>query len=173
MISGRPARAARTVVVQAHPLDASCSSALLGRVRDGLEAAGEEHRVFRLCQGERPGPEVLAGTGQLVLVYPTWWGGQPAVLLDWLQELLLAPGALASVRRLVAVTTLGSSRLVNRVQGDWGRAHLESRVLQACTPGAGFEWLALYKIDRRSPAEIHRFLDLVRERFATSEPVPV
>ncbi len=161
-----------TLVVQAHPLDESCSVAVLDRVCAGLSAAGAPHRVVRLCQGERVRPEDLAGVEHLVLVYPTWWGGQPAILLAWLQDVLEEPGALASVRRVTAVTTLGSSRLVNRVQGEWGRAYLEGPVLDGCARRATLDWVALYKIDRRTPAEIAAYLDHVRHRFARGEPAP-
>lgn len=154
-----------TVVVQAHPLVESCNGALFERVQAGLHAAAEQHEVFRLGEGDRPGPDHLADAGRLVLVYPTWWGGQPAMLLDWLQR-MLAADAFGSVRRLEAVSTLGSSRLVNTIQGQWGRRYLDSHVLRSCAPGATFAWHALYKIDRRSAAEIEGFLALVEEYFS-------
>lgn len=154
-----------TLVVQAHPLVESCNAALLERVRTGLENAGEPHDVFRIGEREHPTPRHLSGTERLVLVYPTWWGGQPAMLLDWIQR-MVAADAFRSVRQLEAVTTLGSSRFVNTIQGQWGRRYLAKRVLRACTPGAVFAWHALYKIDRRTQSEIDAFLALVEEYFS-------
>ena len=153
------------LVVQAHPVPDSLNAALLERVRAGLTAAGTDHSVHRLCQGERPTSSDLEGIDDLVLVYPTWWGGQPASLLDWLQD-MLAEEALGRVRRLVAVTSLGSSQLLNTVQGEWGRAHLSGLVLQACAEDATFEWLPLYKVDRQSQDAIDSHLSAVEERFA-------
>ena len=153
------------LVVQAHPVSDSLNAALLERVVAGLTAAGSDHAVHRLCQGERPTSADLEGIDDVVLVYPTWWGGQPASLLEWLQD-MLATQALGGVRRLVAVTSLGSSQLLNTVQGEWGRAHLSGLVLQACAHDATFEWLPLYKVDRQSQDAIDAHLRDVEERFA-------
>ena len=157
-------------VVQAHPVPDSLNAALLDRVVAGLGVAGVDHTVHRLCQGERPGAADLAGVHELILVYPTWWAGQPASLLEWLQD-MLAADALGSVQRLVAVTSLGSSRLVNTVQGEWGRANLAGPVLGACADDATFEWLPLYKVDRQPQEAIDAHLSSVEDRFAgRSEP---
>lgn len=157
---------APTVVVQAHPVPDSYSAALLDRVQRGLIAADEVHDVYRLARDRRPTAADLAEARRLVMVYPTWWGGQPALLLDWLQEMLEAPGSLRSVQELVAVTSLGSSRLLNRIQGEWGRANLDRRVRAACAPGATFRWLPLYKIDRQPAERISAHLDRVEDAFA-------
>ena len=153
------------VVVQAHPVPDSLNAALLERVVAGLTAAGTDHTVHRLCQGELPTATDVEGVDELVLVYPTWWGGQPASLLEWLQD-MLADDALGSVKRLVAVTSLGSSQLLNTVQGEWGRAHLSGLVLQACADDATFEWFPLYKVDRQPQDAIDAHLRAVEERFA-------
>ncbi len=155
-----------TVVVQSHPVASSYNAALLDRVQTGLKTAKEPHTVFRLGRGEVAGNADLAGIDRLVLVYPTWWGGQPAELLAWLQEVLASGDAVQSVEEVVAVTTLGSSRLVNWLQGEWGRANLAERVLGACAPDASFEWTALYDIDRQPSVKLARFLDTVELRFA-------
>lgn len=150
-----------TVVVQAHPLEASYNAALRDRVLDALAPV----RCFRLGQGERPPREVLVEARRLVLVYPTWSGGLPAALLDWVHDLLDAPGSLARVERLTAVTTCGSSQFVNRLQGEWGRRYLRTELLSRCRPGARFDWLALYKVDRRTPAQMAQHLDTVPHRL--------
>ena len=70
----------------------------------------------------------------LVLVYPTWWSGQPAMLKGWIDRVwangvawTLPAGSnrlrplLANVRRIVVVTTHGSSKVVNALQGESGK----------------------------------------------------
>lgn len=160
-----------TVVVQAHPVPDSLNAALLERVVAGLDQAGTEHRVFRIGNGEVPNVDGLRGSHRLVLVYPTWWGGQPAMLLDWLQELVAGrpdpSGRLGTIQRLDAVTSLGSSRLVNRVQGEWGRRFLQRSVLAHCASTARFQWVPLYKVDRQTAPSIEAHLAAVEQRFAT------
>jgi NAD(P)H dehydrogenase (quinone) len=155
-----------TVVVQAHPVEDSFNGALLERVRGGLEQSGDPFDVFQIARGHRPGVADLNGADRLVLVYPTWWGGQPAMLLAWIQDMLSQPESLADVRRLVAVTSLGSSQLLNRIQGEWGRDNLSRRVLAACCAGATFEWMPFYKIDRQSQTAIDAHLTKIESAFA-------
>lgn len=154
-----------TVVVQAHPLLDSYSAALLERVTAGLDAAGGAYAVFRIGEGELARPSDMVDADRLVLVYPTWWGGPPAMLLDWLHRMLGAD-AFTNVDDLHAVSSLGSSRLVNVVQGQWGREYLARRVLRGCGPTATLHWHALYKIDRRTPEAVTAFLDEVETVFA-------
>lgn len=156
-----------TLVVQAHPLDESYNGALFERVRAGLRTAGDAFTTVRLGEGDSVEPADLDGVARLVLVYPTWWGGLPAVLLEWVQT-VLAEGALGAVAQVDVVTTHGSSRLVNFVQGAWGRSYLERRLRASCARGCGFSWHALYEIDRCSAAELEQFLAVTEERFAAS-----
>lgn len=158
-----------TLVVQAHPLIDSYSGALLDSVRAGLDRAGGEYVVFRLGEGERPAPQDLHGIERLILVYPTWNSGQPALLLDWLHEMLGAD-AFGSVEHVQVVTSHGSSRFVNMVQGSWGQRFVAQRVVRACKPGATFGWHALYKIDRRSREETTEFLRATTDSFAAPLP---
>ena len=70
----------------------------------------------------------------LVFVYPTWWSGQPAMLMGWLDRVLIRgvrgsctrgrariTPRLTNVRRLVTVTTHGSSKFINLLEGETGR----------------------------------------------------
>lgn len=155
----------RTLVVQAHPLTTSYNAALLDRVLAGLSAAGEPSELRRLAEGQVPSAADIDEVARLILVYPTWWGGQPAVLLDWLQQ-MVAGESLGSVAAIDVVTTHGSSRLVNAIQGAWGRRWLERQVAASCARGARVHWHALYKIDRRSAAELETFLAATEARFA-------
>ncbi len=76
-------------------------------------------------------------------------------------------GALANVTNLTAVTSCGSSRLVNLVQGEWGKRYLKTAVRGRCATNADFNWIALYKIDRRTMAETTEHLDVVARRFGS------
>ncbi|MEM9465805.1 MAG: NAD(P)H-dependent oxidoreductase [Actinomycetota bacterium] len=166
-------------VVHAHPVPESYSGALLTAVLDGLGTRGTP-TVHRIGDATDPGPTAddLRATDELWFVHPTWWGGQPAVLLDWIQRTLgpwidgAAPGPspLADVRRLTAVTTHGSSSFINRLQGEPGRQLYRRVIRPLCAGGAEFEWLALYTLDRADESDRAAFLDRVRTH-ATGTPV--
>ena len=166
----------RTLLLHAHPLEESFSRALRDVVDDALTDAGADHTVVRLAPGEEPD---LDEVEHLAVVYPTWWGGPPAVALDWLQRVLgphVDDGAgdhspFAAIRRVSVVTTHGSSKLVNRLQGEPGRQTWSRVVVPHCAPGATFDWIALYKIDRSTPADRAAFLERVRAHF-TNGPTP-
>lgn len=159
-------------VIHAHPVPESFSGAVLDAALAGLRTAGHEPIVTRLGEGDDPGPTAddLAGTTALHFVHPTWWGGQPAVLLDWIQRTLgpwidgAAPGPtpLCEVRRLTAVTTHGSSNLVNRFQGEPGRQLVMRTIAGLCHRDAQADWIALYTMDRTTEADRGAFLERVR-----------
>ena len=149
------------LLVQAHPLEDSYNAALRDQLIEGLDARRRSFEAFRLARGERPTVDDLQAATELILVYPTWSGGLPAMLLDWVHTVLDEPAALSDVRRLTAVTTCGSSKFINTVQGEWGRRYLKKTVLGHCRPDARFRWVPLYKIDRRTRAETTSHLDRV------------
>jgi len=123
------------------------------------------------------GNDRLAVTEHLVVVYPTFWGAPPALLQGWLHATCgpwidgsagLDQSPLRSVRRLTAVTSHGSARWVNIVQGEPGLCLWKRTVLALCAPGACFDWQALYKIDRLDEAGRKAFLERVTSSFADS-----
>ena len=98
-------------------------------------------------------------------MYPTWWGGLPAVLLDWVQRRLGThigdvggPSLLAGVERLTIVTTHGSARIVNSMQGEPGRHLMMRGVRRLCAPKVRARWVALYKLDRKPRKELEAFV---------------
>jgi len=164
-----------TTVLQAHPHPRCYNTALLDAVVDGLRAAGRSPQVVGLGEQQTLAGGRLAVTEHLVVVYPTWWGAPPAILQGWLQAVCgpwvddgrsQADSPWRTIRRLSAVTTHGSSRLVNRVQGEPGLCMWKRTVLPLCAPGAVFDWQALYKIDRLDEAERLAFIERVRALFA-------
>jgi len=115
----------------------------------------------------------------LVLVYPTWWSGQPAMLKGWIDRVwangvawTLPAGSnrvrplLRNVRRIVVVTTHGSSKLVNAVQGEGGKRVVTRALRSLCSRRCRTTWVAMYGVDTSTAAERRTFLDRVERRLA-------
>lgn len=143
----------------------------LEEVRDHLGPPEHKPGVARYCEN-------LLWCEALVFIYPTWWSGQPAMLKGWLDRVLirgvawdLPDGAthiaarLTNVRRLVAVTTHGSSKFINLLEGETGRRVISRAVRVLCRRTARTTWLSLYGIDRATGAQREAFLDRVGNRF--------
>jgi len=157
-------RGVTTLVVQAHPLEASYSTALL----EAVVAQAPGARVVRIGEGDRWTPYACIGVTRLVVVYPTWWGSLPAMLLDAVVDLLgpwidgdelASTSPLRTVESLTVVTSHGSSKFVNVLQGEPGLQLWKRTVLSLCAPNAAFSWQSLYKIDRCTAAERAAFVD--------------
>ncbi len=156
-----------TLVVQAHPRHDSLSRALLDSVTDHLERQEITADVLRVGHGDRLTTSALADVATLVIVAPTWFGAMPAMLLDQLQRLLgpwvdagqpASTSPMASIERLVVVTTHGSPKRINLLQGEPGKLLWERTVLPLCAPGAAFEWVSLYGVDRLERPAIETFV---------------
>jgi NAD(P)H dehydrogenase (quinone) len=121
----------------------------------------------------------------LVFIYPTWWSGEPAMLTGWLDRVLLRGIAwdmaesttritplLFNVRRVVSITSHGSSKLLNVVEGETGRRVIGRAVRVLCHRFARTTWLALYNIDRSTEADRTAFLDRVERRMHRLSSTP-
>ena len=117
----------------------------------------------------------------IVLVFPTWWFGFPAILKGWFDR-VWGPGIaydhagdfgpirprLKRLRHLTAVTTLGSPWWVDRlVLRQPVKRILQSALLGACAPACRFTMLTLYKSERLTEAVVDRFSARVTERLRT------
>jgi putative NADPH-quinone reductase len=123
--------------------------------------------------------ELVRTTEAMVFVYPTWWAEPPAILKGWLERVLV-PGVafhldpksnkvrpgLRHVRRLVGITTYGSSRPYVAVLGDPGRRTFMRALRLLCARRCHRTWLALYGMDTATPEARQRFLDRVADRMA-------
>ena len=110
----------------------------------------------------------------LVFVYPTWWAGQPAMLKGWIDRVWVAGVAyerpeganrirplLQNIRRLVVITTHGSSKLINSLQGEVGKRIVNRSLRVLCSKKARTKWIARYSIDTTSDAQRAAYLDRV------------
>ena len=195
----------RVLVVHAHPSPESFVSHLRDAALAELAAAGHEVRQRDLwAEGFDPvftADERLTHTGELapklgrhpelashvadlqwcealVLVYPTWWSGQPAVLKGWFDRILmngvawrLPEGAnriqplLGNVGHLVVVTTHGSPKWVNALQGEPGKRTAMRSVRLMFTLRCRASWVAMYGLDRASVRRRVAFERRVRRRM--------
>ena len=100
-----------------------------------------------------------------MLVYPTWWAGQPAMLKGWIDRVWVAGVAyelpeganrirprLHNIRRIVAITTHGSTKFVNALEGEGGKRIVTRSLRVLCSKRARTTWIALYNIDRSTDA---------------------
>ena len=182
-----------TAVVRARAIEAL--EAAGHRVRESdLYADGFEPAMTRQERLDHLAPKIddplvaeycanLRWCSALVFIYPTWWSGQPAMLTGWLDRVLVRgvawdmpagatriTGRLTNIRRLVAITTHGSSRLVNLAEGETGRRVIGRAVRVLCHRFARTTWVAMYNIDRSTEAERHAFLDRVAHRMHRLAP---
>lgn len=162
------------MIVHAHPVPDSLGRALFLAAIEGLTTeegsagsptAGSPIAVS-LYDGDDPTVADLRHVETLVFVYPTWWGGPPAILLDWIGRRLgpwidgapSEPSPLLSVRKLAVVTTHGSPKLLNRVTGEPGRHLFADSVRTMCAPGCRWQWIAYYGIDADDAATRKAFV---------------
>ena len=72
---------------------------------------------------------------------------------------------LHNVRRLVAITTHGSSKVVNALEGEVGKRMVTRTLRAVCHPLARTTWLAMYGVDTSTEAQRHAFLDRVERKL--------
>lgn len=189
------------LVLHAHPVETSFSAALLRIVVERLTAAG--HNVDacdlyaedfdpRMSRAERLGyhdipanaenvrdyVERLRTAEALVLVFPVWNYGYPAILKGFFDRVFL-PGvsfklvdgevqpSLHHIRKIVAVTTYGGSWLRAALVGNPPR-RLVTRVLRATVkPGAPVAYLAHYSMNLSTERSREKFMAKVAATMRT------
>ncbi|MGR3497077.1 NAD(P)H-dependent oxidoreductase [Citreimonas sp.] len=181
-------------VLFAHPCADSFSAALKDRVVGALDRRGvdvdlcdlnaerfdpvlsaDERRGYHAV-GANTAPvadyvERLRAADALVMVFPVWNFGYPAILKGFLDRAFL-PGVsfklqdgkvrpnLTQIRKLAAVTTYGGTRMRALLVGDPPRRCVTRAVWHVCRPERT-RYLALYDMNRASDATRGRFLDRV------------
>ncbi len=192
----------RILVIYAHPVETSFNAALHARILESLKNSG--HAVDdcdlyregfdpRLTREERlgyheVGPNIapvrehverLRAAEALVLSFPVWNFGYPAILKGYFDRVFL-PGVsfdltpdggvaprLTNIRKVAAVCTYGSTRLRAMLAGDPPRKAVK-RVLRAQTGSLTTPvlYLARYDMNRATDHSCQRFLDRVSETMA-------
>lgn len=189
----------RVLVIYCHPVAESFAAAAHRTVLEALIEAGHEvtdvdlyaenfdpvmSRQERLDylntdRNERPVKrydEQLAAADAIVLVYPAWWYGMPAMLKGYFDRVWL-PGVafdvtpdgrvlterLQRIRRIVVVTTYGGPWWMVRIAlGDPARKIVSRAVRALCGRGCRVDWYVKYNMDRATPRRLSRFLDRIR-----------
>jgi len=182
------------LVLYAHPCEESYSSALHRLVVDSLGERGwtvddcdlyaegfspvltsEERRNYH-DEGKNIGPvasyvERLRAADALILCFPVWNFGYPAILKGFFYRVFL-PGAsfrlvdgkvapnLTNIQKLAAITTYGGTRFRATLAGDPPRKWI-SRAVRYVTHPTRMRYLALYDLNRASDAKRAGFLDNV------------
>ncbi|MFN3994316.1 MAG: NAD(P)H-dependent oxidoreductase [Tabrizicola flagellatus] len=181
----------RALLVTAHPLAQSLTARLAARVEAEARAAGWQLSRRDLYDGFDPvltpaeraayyatpaatldeDKRALAEAQVLILVFPTWWFGFPAILKGWFDR-VWAPGTaydhspgfgpmlprLHSLREVLAVTTMGAPAWI-----DWlvlrrpVRRILRLAILKPCAPKARLTWRALYGAEAVAEPRLARF----------------
>ncbi|ODT07805.1 MAG: NAD(P)H dehydrogenase [Mesorhizobium sp. SCN 65-20] len=190
------------LVVLAHPLPESLNRHFADIVEIELARAGHGVTVLDLYKAEfdprlttaergsyygerfeasglKAHASALRDAEVLVLVFPTWWFGLPAMLKGWVDR-VFAPGIafdhgsdfgpirplLYKLRHVVAITTLGSPWWVDRlVMRRPVRRILKRGVFAACAPTASFAMLPFYAAEKPKPDRVERFGEKIRRQM--------
>lgn len=190
----------RALVVYCHPNPESLVAAAKDRVLAGLTAGGHDvrltdlyaegfdpelsldewrrHRDPGVAPAIDPYADDLRWAEALVLVYPTWWSGQPAMLKGWFDRVWasgvaweldtggsIARPLLTDLRRIAVVTTHGSSKWVNALEGESGKRTAFRSIRAVCNRRVRTSWTAIYGLDRATESQRTAWLDDVEQRF--------
>ena len=192
----------RVLVVFAHPLEDSFAAVLCDTVVTALKAGGHtvdlcdlykenfdpvlsahERRAYRDASANAANVQEhvqrLRQADGVVLVFPSWWYGMPAILKGYFDRVWL-PGVafefgpqairplLTGIRVFGAVTTTGAPEWFTRVyMGNPSRKVLMrglARLLVA--RNAERFWLALYGMENATAAKRAAFIERVRQRIS-------
>jgi NAD(P)H dehydrogenase (quinone) len=198
--SSLPEPSLRILVVFAHPLETSFVSALHARIIEILRSGG--HSVDDLdLYAERFDPvmsrEVLlhyldtsANTREvesyvqrlqaaeaLVLVFPVWFDGLPAIMQGYFQRVFL-PGVatrideaglfhpnLHHIKRMAAVCAYGEGRKDVAAKGDPPLRFVRDNIGALIDPKGRFEYLPLYNMDFNASSRRAAFMKRVARVF--------
>lgn len=190
----------KILVVWCHPVAESFSGAIFNTVVSNLTARGHELEIIDLYRegfdptlpldewkretrgdGERSHDlahaehvRKLRWADTLVFVYPTWFGGFPAMLKGWFDRVwmlgvayhlpegggVLKPG-LSNIRRIVAFTTHGSPKYTNAFGGEAGKRQLRRGLRAVCHRLCRSTWVPFYGNDRVGSTEREKYLTKV------------
>lgn len=189
----------RVLVVHAHPVAASFNASLFRLTVERLAANGHQVDTIDLYQdgfnpvmseterlnyhdleiNRKPVESYvdrLLAAEALVLVYPVWNYGFPAILKGWFDRVFL-PGVsfglvdgkvrptLHNIGRILVVTSYGGSRFRSWLMGDPPRK-IANRMLRATVrPGAPVTYLAHYEMNLSTEQTRQSFMSKVEKNL--------
>ena len=192
----------KTLIVYCHPSRESFVASVLDVAIEGLKEGGhevrvndlyadgfdpvfsaEEHAKHRAADADHADVaryiDDLRWCESLVLVYPTWWAGQPAMLKGWIDRVWVNGVAwrlpegkrhvrplLRSIHRITVVTTHGSSKIINALEGEGGKRTVTRALRSLCSRRCRTQWIAMYTVDTSTELQRAQFLHRVRLRLA-------
>jgi len=190
----------RILVLYAHPVETSFGAAVHATVVKTLKARGhaiddcdlnaeafdpvmsrrdrlEYHDLAVNRTRVAPYVDRLLAAEALVLSYPVWNMGFPAILKGFVDKVFL-PGVsftlkengdyapcLHNVKRLGAVCTYGGKRLHTFLMGDPCRRFVTRSLRAICAPGATCDYVAHYDMDHSRPERRAAFLRRIEAAF--------
>ena len=191
----------RVLVIYCHPVAESFAAAAHATVLQALAEGGHEvtdvdlyaegfdpvmnrqERLDYTARNIRPVrkyDDQLAAAEAIVLVYPAWWYGMPAMLKGYFDRVWL-PGVafdvtpdgrvltdrLQRIRRIIVVTTYGGSWWMVRLAiGDPARKIIARAVRALCARNCRVDWYVHYNMDSTTPRRLQRFLERIRAGVA-------
>jgi NAD(P)H dehydrogenase (quinone) len=189
----------RIQLIYAHPVEGSFCSELRDMAQEALQQSGHQvHLTDLYAEGFPPAlskqerlnyeaaganitdvrthVERLGWAQGLILVFPTWWYGMPAILKGYFDRVWV-PGVafeldprgsvlrprLDHIRVMAVVTTYGSPWwFIKLYMHDPGKAVLMRGLGRLLSPKAKRMYLAQYGMDRSTPESRRRFIAKVR-----------
>ncbi|WP_187972171.1 NAD(P)H-dependent oxidoreductase [Aquibium microcysteis] len=183
------------LLLHAHPVETSFNAALHRLILERLTAKGhvvddcdlyaedfdprlsrqerlDYHDPDRSIEHVRPYVDRLRAADALVLCYPVWNYGYPAILKGFFDRVFLpgvsfrivdgrVEGALHNITKVAAVTSYGGTRWRAVLIGDPPRRLVKRLLWGTVKPGAQVEYLAHYDMNRSTDASRKRFMDKV------------
>ena len=188
------------LVVFAHPLETSFVSALHARVVEILRSRGHivddldlhaekfnpvmsREGLFHYVDTSANTREVeayvqrLRAAEALILVFPVWFDGLPAIMQGYFQRVFL-PGVatrideaglfhpnLHHIKRMAAVCAYGEGRHDVLAKADPPRRFVRDNIHALVDPAGRFEYLALYDMDFNASSRLAAFMQRVTGVF--------
>src|SRR3990172_2391604 len=154
----------RVLVISCHPCDESFTTHVAARA---VAVLSSRHQVRHHDLYTGDGTGLLEGTETVVWVYPTWWSGPPARMLEFIHAQFGAMHPhLDKIEKMVVVTSHGSSWWVNGFEGGVGKRLMIRALPTLAAPGCRTRWIAMYDIDRSTEADRVRFVARVERELS-------
>ncbi len=187
-----------TVIILAHPYEKSFNYGVLNAMKEALISNDESYDIIDLVgdkfdpvmrandlavynKGEAFDPmvklyqEKISNANKLILLFPIWWGGMPAVMKGFIDKVLLknfsfkiekgrVVGTLDFLSRTLIVTT--SSRSNDLLINKWGDP-IGTTLVKSTLEVVGienYEWINFDNISKSKLEERKEFLDLIKDK---------